>query len=291
MNPFSRTYIGDETDEQLIKNALAGDSDSLDKLLRTHQPFIYNVAWKMVQDPDDAADLTQEVLIKVATRLAKFNFKSAFRTWLYRIVVNHFLNDKKRACEKKVTGFDDMAIALDMIPNHEMTIEEQHTSKEVIREMNLSCVSGMLLCLTREQRIVFIIGELLGGDHNIGSEIMQISKANFRMKLQKARKDLYNFMKNKCGLVNKNNPCRCHKKVKVVFDQGILDAKKLLFNRKEYSTFQDYISEDADFLLHDFDKKYTEIHRHNTFKKDFDKKSFITEVIEDSNWQSKLNLS
>ena len=66
-NPFTQNYPSDSTDEKLIKQTLGGDKDALDELLRKHQPYIYNVAWKMVQNPDDAADLTQEAMIKIVT--------------------------------------------------------------------------------------------------------------------------------------------------------------------------------------------------------------------------------
>ena len=132
---------------------------------------------------------------------------------------------------------------------------------------------------------------MLGGDHNIGSEIMQISKDNFRAKLKKARRDLYNFMNNKCGLVNKANPCRCHKKVKVAVDQKVIDAKHLLFNQSRFSSFKAHIAADANFMFDEVDAKYAELYRGMTFKADFDKKSFINKVLEDANWKSKLNLN
>ncbi|HAA16101.1 MAG TPA: RNA polymerase sigma factor [Cytophagales bacterium] len=289
-NPFATAYSSDLTDDELIRQTMAGDRNALDTLLRKHQPYIYNVAWKMVQNPDDAADLTQEAMIKVVTKLGSFQFNSTFRTWAYRIVVNHFLNEKQRGREKFFSRFEDMAFALDSIPDHDMSALEQKESKELIREMNLSCMSGMLLCLNREQRLIYIIGEMLGGDHNVGSEIMGISKDNFRAKLKKARRDLYQFMNNKCGLVNKDNPCRCHKKVQVAVNQQVIDAKNLLYNRAEYATFQEHIAEDADFMFEEVDRQYAALYQGMTFKPDFDRKAFINRVIEDANWQSKLNL-
>ncbi|MEM9328467.1 MAG: RNA polymerase sigma factor [Bacteroidota bacterium] len=291
MNPFTKAYKDDESDDELIRKSLEGHREAIDRLLRRHQPYIYNVAWKMVHDPDNAADLTQEAMIKVVTHLSKFNFKSTFRTWAYRIVVNHFLSEKKKGRERFMTDFSVLAAGLDSIPDHDMTEVERQESKELIREMNLSCMSGMLLCLNREQRLIYIIGEMLGGDHNIGSEIMEMSKDNFRAKLGKARRDLYNFMNDKCGLVNKDNPCRCHKKVKVVVEQRVIDAKHLLFNRAEYASFLDHISADADFMLDDLDKQYAELYQGMSFKPDFDRKAFINKIIEDANWQSKLNLN
>ena len=78
-----------------VDKVLEGDSKALDKLVDIHQAFIYNVAWKMTHSNEDALDLTQEVLIKVITKLSTFKRKSAFRTWLYRIVFNEFLVNLK----------------------------------------------------------------------------------------------------------------------------------------------------------------------------------------------------
>ena len=75
---------------------LEGDSKALNQLVDIHQAFIYNVAWKMTHSNEDALDLTQEVLIKVVTKLSTFKKESAFRTWLYRIVFNEFLQSKRK---------------------------------------------------------------------------------------------------------------------------------------------------------------------------------------------------
>ena len=95
MNPFTNNYTVEEEEIEIIKQAQKGSESALDKLLRMHQPYVYNIAWKMVRNPTDAEDLTQEALVKITINLSKFNFKSQFRTWAYRIVVNHFLNMKK----------------------------------------------------------------------------------------------------------------------------------------------------------------------------------------------------
>ena len=78
-NPLAVNYS--ETDDvRLVRAAVDGDRAALDALVRRHQPFIYNVAWKMVHDPNNALDLTQEVLLKVITKLGQFSFKRSFRT-------------------------------------------------------------------------------------------------------------------------------------------------------------------------------------------------------------------
>lgn len=293
MNPFLKEYHTDKEDKDLIEKTLKGQKQSLEILLKKHQPYIFNIAWKMVQNPIEAEDITQEVIIKVITNLSKFEGKSAFRTWLYRIVVNHFLQVKRSQKEECLTegGFSEFSNKLDEIADTEISEIEQQEKQAEIREMNLGCMSGMLLCLTREQRLVYILGELFNADHTLGAEILGISKGNFRVRLSRSRKDLLSFMNNKCGLVNKLNPCRCYKKVTTMIDSKVIDSKALLFNRKEYADFQDYISDDADEMLSLVEESYRELHHELPFKKNFNKKTFLQDFLKDERVINALNLN
>ncbi len=291
-NPFRQEYATDQDDKQLIAEALKGSRASLEKLLRKHQPFIYNVAWKMVANPADAQDITQEAMIKVITNLSKFEGRSEFRTWLYRIVVNHFLQMKKQSRETVVNeDFSNFANVLDGIAEQELTELEQNEMLEEIREMNLACMSGMLLCFTREQRLVYILGELFNADHTIGAEILGLTKANFRVRLSRARKDLSQFMNNKCGLVNKNNPCRCYKKVTAMINAQRIDSKNLLFNNKAYASFKQYIANDADEMLDLIDEKRRQLHDDFPYKQDFDRKTLLTNLLNNEQLARLMNLN
>ncbi len=291
MNPFSGKYKTDKTDALLIEEILNGNKQSLNVLIQKHQPFVYNIAWKMIGDPVQAQDLTQEALLKIISNLSSFKGNSMFRTWAYRIVWNHFLNLTKKPKPPFMGSFEDLGNALDASPSFDISLEERESKKEEIREVRLQCLSGMLLCLTKEQRLVYIIGDIFDANHNIGSEIMSVSKDAYRKKLSRARNDLHNFMKNKCGLVDKSNPCRCYKKVTIALDRGMVDAKNLLFNKKEYSTFQKEIEPKANLLVAESEDFYAQLHRDQSFKTRFDKKNFLQSILESPNWRSNLNLN
>jgi hypothetical protein len=105
------------SDEELVPRAQAGDKDALDKLVRRHQPWVFNIAIRMLWHREVAEDATQEILIKVVTKLSTFRGQSQFRTWLYRIAVNHLLNVRKSAAEEVTTTFTDMGHSLDDTPD------------------------------------------------------------------------------------------------------------------------------------------------------------------------------
>jgi RNA polymerase sigma factor (sigma-70 family) len=254
-NPFQLNYT-DQVDTDLVKLAVNGDKRALQNLIVRHQLFVYNLALKMTKSVEDAEDLTQEVFIKAITALAKFEGKSKFRTWLYRITVNHFLNTKKSKAELRTTDFETYFNSIDNIPNQTLTTDEQSLLTDSIEEIRINCTAGMLLCLDREQRMIYILGEMFDIDHNLGSEILGISAGNFRIRLMRARQDLYNWMNERCGLVNKANPCRCAKKTRAYIAAGFVDPNNLVFNTR-------------------YKKKIYEVSEHNALP--------ITNTIEDLN--------
>ena len=111
-NPFIEKNESSSTDKALVESAVKGDKYSLELLIKRHQAWIYNIALKMIWDPVDAEDITQEVLIKIITKLSSFRGDSCFRTWAYRIVANHVINMKKRKKEFEYTLSDCTAMQL-----------------------------------------------------------------------------------------------------------------------------------------------------------------------------------
>ena len=287
-NPLSSKY-SEEENRKLVAQALDGDRGALDQLIRLHQPFIYNVAWKMAHDPNDALDLTQEVLIKVITKLSQFNANSSFRTWLYRIVMNEFLQTKRRKGEQQFSSLDEYGSRLDAIPNPDLTREEEIAYEELSKEMQIRCMSGMLMCLNREQRLIYVLGDTFSIDHKLGAEIFEISPQNFRVKLHRARKDLYNFMNNKCGLVNKSNPCRCPKKAKALIPSGLLDPNNMQFNISEKNRIEDYVEQEHVNLMETIEDKYAQLFREHPSRENFGDKTMIRELLDDKDLMKYLN--
>lgn len=289
-NPLSVKY-SEKVNRTLVEQSLGGDKRALNKLIQLHQPFIYNVAWKMAHDPNDALDLTQETLIKVITKLSQFNFKSSFRTWLYRIVVNEFLQSKRRKGEQQFSSFEEYGERLEAIPNPSLTKEEEIEYEELSKEMQIRCMSGMLMCLTREQRLIFILGDTFGIDHKLGAELFDISPQNFRVKLHRARKDLFNYMTDKCGLVNKANPCRCPKKAKALKQMGMLDEQKMIFNIATKTRIADFVEAEYETLHDIVDEKYLFLFRQHPTQENFDKQMIIDEVLQDEELMRRFNFN
>ena len=262
-NPLTDAPAGEAHDQELVRLAKDGNSAALEALLLRHQAWIYNLALRMVHLPEDAKDATQEVLIKLFTRLSTFDGRSRFRTWLYRIVVNHLLNMKRGRAESREVTFTDYGRALDGMPDAELS--ESAEAPLLVTEARIGCTSGMLLCLDRRQRLIYILGSIFGVSDAVGAELLELSRDNFRQKLARARRDLHNFMQDKCGLVNTANPCRCAKKTRAFIAAGHIDPNRLQFAQQRVTHVRDVAARVSDDIR-GFDDAYAAIHRDQPFQ-------------------------
>ena len=234
-------HQGEAADEQLVALALAGDSAALDRLLRRHQAWLYNVALRVLQQPQDAEEATQESLLKIVTHLSAFRGESAFRTWAYRIAFNLLLERKRSRPELVVHGFDCYADYLAKAADEDLDAGygSEPERRLLVEEARLGCMMGMLLCLERGQRLVFVLGEIFELSDTVGSQVLDIGKDNFRQRLSRARQELSAFMQGRCGLVDPRNPCRCARKTRAFVRDGVVDPAHLVFAGAHYARVRD----------------------------------------------------
>jgi RNA polymerase sigma factor (sigma-70 family) len=204
------TYTEEPSFERLVDLAKEGHKDALEELVRGIQDRIYNLALRALFLPADAEDATQEILIKVITHLADFKGESRFTTWVFRIATNHLLTTQKGRAEKRRFSFQKAEEGIEAALT--MTSSENAGACEsglVVEEVRLACLQGMLLCLSREIRLAFILGVVFEVTSVEGAAILNITQETFRQRLSRGRKQIQEFMTKKCSLVNPENPCAC----------------------------------------------------------------------------------
>jgi RNA polymerase sigma factor (sigma-70 family) len=197
--------------EDLARKAIDGDREALDALVRALQGDIYGLSLRMLWNREDAEDATQEILVRIVTHLSEFRFQSRLRTWAYRLAVNYILDVKKSAIERLHLSFERFAD--DLAGGLEPASADDAEHSVLIDEVRVGCSLAMLQCLDRPHRLAYVLGEILEFSGPDASDVLAISPALFRKRLQHAREAVLAFTKSHCGLVSDSAPCQCHRRV------------------------------------------------------------------------------
>ncbi len=288
-NPFVEDASADGYDVGLVHKSLDGDAHSLEQLIISHQAWIYNIAFKMVMDHDDASDITQEILIKIITNLASYDpEKGAFRTWVYRIVVNHVLNMKRKKFEKRIHDFDAYVSIIERLPD-----DSTYTMPDagiLAEEVKTGCMMGMLMCLKRSERMAFLLGAVFDVNDEVGSDIMEISRVNFRQMLSRSRKKVFNYMNGVCGHINPDNPCRCSRKVKSFLNLGMIDPARLRYHRQESRAVKDVIGSRLMNFQQSYYEPFIRHFREQPFYDPPDMALWLQEILKHKEFRELFNL-
>jgi RNA polymerase sigma factor (sigma-70 family) len=279
--PASVQGADDGEDRALVEQARLGDADALEALVHRHQAFVFNIAVRMLYHPQDAEDATQEILIKLVTKLSTFEGRSRFRTWLYRIATNHLLNMKRGRMEPEVMTFSEYGQGLERTPELDLPDRRELgvDVKLVVEEARIGCTLAMLLCLSREQRLAYVLGAILGLTDVEAAEVLGTGRDAFRQRLARARRDLHSFLDDKCGLMKPANPCRCAKKARGFMQAGYVDPKNLLFARERVRRVRDTAPAKCDEMA-GYQDAGSEIFRDHPYFEPRDLAARVREVVE-----------
>jgi RNA polymerase sigma factor (sigma-70 family) len=218
------------TEKELIKSCLEGNKRSLEKLINSIQGLVYNLSLRFLWNRMDAEDATQEILIKIITNLSKYDGRSKFSTWSYRVAINYLINLKQTTLEKTFTSFD--IFSADLNSTKELKSYDLPDKDLLEKEMKTGCTLAMLQCLDRDLRISFILGSILKIKSNIASSIVGTTPENFRKRLQLSRKLIGGFLNSHCGVYNPQNACRCTKRINSAISCGRIKQTNLSFADK-----------------------------------------------------------
>ena len=254
----------------LVKEAQSGDKKSLEQVLSEVKDMVYNLSMKMMFFHEDAEDATQEILIKVITKLSTFRGQSKFTTWVYRVATNHLLDMKGKESGNFKMSLSEYAAFIDKGQSDIVSTSSNEGEASLMEEeVKVSCTQALLICLDTKHRMAYILGDILDFNSSEGAKIMSLSSDTYRQQLSRARKKIRNFLQAKCGLVNESNSCRCVKKVDFLVNQELISKDSLRFARFEERSI------DLMKKIDDLDKE-TAIYRSNP---DFSAPERISKII------------
>jgi RNA polymerase sigma-70 factor (ECF subfamily) len=189
----------------LVVQAQAGQTAAFDSLMRLYRERVFGVVYNMTNNRADAAEVTQDVFIKAFTRLQKYNFRSSFFTWIYRIAVNEALNFLRKSRSKKASLFERI---LPRLGDHgRAETEEERLSSMGASPALMDLNAGTLRTelqgqldkalqeLSEEHRAVVVLIEIEGLSLKESTEILGVSEGTIKSRLHYAKKRLQSILK------------------------------------------------------------------------------------------------
>ncbi|MEL6522977.1 MAG: RNA polymerase sigma factor, partial [Pseudomonadota bacterium] len=209
-------------DPNLVVAARAGDRAALERLIHAAQRPIYNLAMRMLANPTDAEDAAQEILVKIVTHLGTLREPGAAGAWAMRLACRHLVNLKRigrvEAMRLSFEGFaEDLDAGATEPPVADMTEAEFALA---IKQVKIGCTLAMLVCLSRELRIAYVLGDVLELSEREAADVLEIATATYRQRLKRARDKVSNFMLKSCGLASETATCRCTRRIAPALAQG-----------------------------------------------------------------------
>jgi RNA polymerase sigma-70 factor (ECF subfamily) len=190
-----------EQEKQLISAAQQGDQAALGQLLEKYQHRLYSVALRMLNNRDDAAEITQDAMVKVVMNISKYNGQAALTTWMIRIVMNLSISYLRKRRLRHTTSLDapmgsnngsgNPSALGDALP---APGELQPDSSVQNREM-LEKLHQCLHSLEDDFRAVIILRDLNEMDYQAISEVLDIPVGTVKSRLFRARLALRQAMK------------------------------------------------------------------------------------------------
>lgn len=190
MSPLRTGSPKAASDLQLIERAQRGDEAAFAALFDAHKRRVYSLCLRMVGDPSEAEDLSQEAFLQLFRKIGTFRGESAFSTWLHRLVVNVVLMHlRKRGLQE---------ISLDDVDNSQdepIKREYGDNDRRLMGSVDRITLNRAIADLPPGYRAVFILHDVEGYEHNEIADIMSYSIGNSKSQLHKARLKLREWLR------------------------------------------------------------------------------------------------
>lgn len=177
------------TDAALVQRVRAGDYSAFETLVQRHEKKIYNLAYRMMGNQEDASDILQEAFLQSFRKLDTFKGESDFSTWIYRIAVNLCLMKKRKEKGRRVISLD--APVLYQRQKELRTVVPDDWSKNPLASLENKELKKKLAEAIKElpadYRTVFLLREAQGLSNEEAAKVLKVSVAAVKSRLHRAR--------------------------------------------------------------------------------------------------------
>jgi RNA polymerase sigma-70 factor (ECF subfamily) len=182
-----------EISQEIISQAAQGDLKAFEAIYKETSSFVYNVAFRVVGNKEDAQEVVQEVFLTVHQKLKEFRFQSSFKTWIYRVTANQAINMAKKTSKTKNKTFEydeqvhPVAVAADV----EAKIEKEHQE---------GLIEELLNSINPDQRACVVLRNIEGLSYEEIATTLKLNINTVRTRLKRAREKML-LLKKQVGYV------------------------------------------------------------------------------------------
>lgn len=183
---------------KLIDKCKKGDNEAFSKLILSYEKKVYNIALRMVLNPEDAYDVAQEVFLKVYQSIHSFRGQSSFSTWIYRVASNvclDFLRKKKK--HATVISIDRQVETEENTVSKQLEDPSPGTFEQVEQNLMREELAAAITKLSPEHRLVIVYRDINGLSYEEIAQITGQSMGTVKSRLSRARKTLQKLLKNR----------------------------------------------------------------------------------------------
>jgi len=176
----------------LVKEAQNGNLDSFNGLILAYQSLVYNVAYRIMGDPESSADATQEAFISAFKNIKSFRGGS-FRSWLLRIVTNACYDELRRRKRRPSTSLEELTEYSEGSDSDEPATLGTHADSPesaAVRSELSSAIEDCISRLSAEFKVVVVLVDVQGYDYREVSRIIQKPLGTVKSRLARARAKL-----------------------------------------------------------------------------------------------------
>jgi len=178
-------------DADLVRLCQSGDMAAFEQLFHRYQDRVYSTAYRMMNDQEDAQDLTQEIFLKAYQNISKFNFRAAFSTWLYRLAVNLCIDELR----KRKRSANTMPLEEAILKADANTPEDHAISGDRERQ-----VWDAINSLKEKERAIIILRDMEGLSYKEIAEALKCSVGRVKSRLHEARQKLKTILETETEL-------------------------------------------------------------------------------------------
>ena len=182
-------------DAVLVEQCRRGDPAAMERLILKYQNRIYNVILKICANPDDAAELTQDTFVKIIENIDRFERRSGFYTWTFRIAVNLTLNYCQRSAKHGFSSLDaenDEHSQQAKAQLKGFLSDDSSPDPAVVAQNKELCriVAKTLMEMDDAQRTVLVLRDIEGMNYAEIAKVLDIELGTVKSRLSRARSNL-----------------------------------------------------------------------------------------------------